>query len=164
MSSSVLLFFLPSISSTDCGFVDIPLRFQSHSEGRFLCEVVLRSGWDIRVHQVEVQVFSQVDMSCLHIYHSIHPGGTSKQFSDSYWLHHVFSSTCMRSPICRLTLAVLDSGFSSYGGSWSNANYYSRPAAKVLHWWCSTFAACQLPIKKRRNLQRQEKSKKNKLK
>ncbi|XP_051799231.1 cilia- and flagella-associated protein 47 isoform X2 [Acanthochromis polyacanthus] len=43
----------------DCDCVDIPLRFQADSVGRYACEVVLKSWCDTRVYQLEALVTAQ---------------------------------------------------------------------------------------------------------
>nr|XP_019960026.1 PREDICTED: cilia- and flagella-associated protein 47 isoform X1 [Paralichthys olivaceus] len=51
---------VPWEDPTDCGYVDIPLRFQADCVGRFACQVVLKSSCDIRVYMLEALVTSQV--------------------------------------------------------------------------------------------------------
>ncbi|KAK5608644.1 hypothetical protein CRENBAI_022655 [Crenichthys baileyi] len=51
---------VPWEASADCGCVDIPLRFQALSVGRFTCNVVLTSSFDTRVYQLEALVAQQV--------------------------------------------------------------------------------------------------------
>ncbi|XP_051283893.1 cilia- and flagella-associated protein 47-like isoform X2 [Dicentrarchus labrax] len=50
---------IPWENPADCGCVDIPLRFQADSVGKFTCQVVLRSWCDTRVYALEVLVTSQ---------------------------------------------------------------------------------------------------------
>ncbi|XP_035984268.1 cilia- and flagella-associated protein 47 isoform X2 [Fundulus heteroclitus] len=50
---------VPWETSAECGCVDMPLRFQAHSVGRFTCKVVLTSCFDIRVYQLEAFVTQQ---------------------------------------------------------------------------------------------------------
>ncbi|XP_015233239.1 PREDICTED: cilia- and flagella-associated protein 47 [Cyprinodon variegatus] len=50
---------VPWETSADCGCVDVPLRFQAHSVGRFACRVLLTSCFDIRVYQLEAIVTQQ---------------------------------------------------------------------------------------------------------
>ncbi|XP_074483047.1 cilia and flagella-associated protein 47-like isoform X1 [Sebastes fasciatus] len=50
---------IPWENPSDCGCVDIPLRFQADSMGRFTCQVVLRSWCDTRVYVLEALVTSQ---------------------------------------------------------------------------------------------------------
>lgn len=51
------------LSSLDCGCVDIPLRFQAGSVGKFICQVVLRSWCDTRVFILEAVVTPQVHIT-----------------------------------------------------------------------------------------------------
>lgn len=51
---------------TDCGCVDVPLRFQADCVGLFTCQVVLRSSCDTRVYVLEAVVTSQV-LWCLQL-------------------------------------------------------------------------------------------------
>lgn len=48
------------VSPPDCCWVDIPLHFQADCVGRFTCQVVLSSCFDIRVYEMEAVVTSQV--------------------------------------------------------------------------------------------------------
>ncbi|KAM6957968.1 LOW QUALITY PROTEIN: cilia and flagella-associated protein 47-like [Tautogolabrus adspersus] len=50
---------IPWENPTDCGCVDIPLRFQADSVGRFTCQVVLQSLCDTRVYVLEADVTPQ---------------------------------------------------------------------------------------------------------
>ncbi|XP_026220063.1 cilia- and flagella-associated protein 47 isoform X2 [Anabas testudineus] len=50
---------IPWENPADCGCVDIPLRFQADSVGKFTCQVVLRSWRDTRVYMLEALVTSK---------------------------------------------------------------------------------------------------------
>ncbi|KAM9334135.1 cilia and flagella-associated protein 47-like [Symphorus nematophorus] len=50
---------IPWNNPADCGCVDLPLRFQADSVGKFTCQVVLRSWCDTRVYVLEAMVTSQ---------------------------------------------------------------------------------------------------------
>ncbi|XP_077958392.1 cilia- and flagella-associated protein 47-like isoform X2 [Gasterosteus aculeatus] len=52
---------IPWENPADCGCVDIPVRFQADSVGKFTCQVVLRSWRDTRVYVLQALVTSQHD-------------------------------------------------------------------------------------------------------
>ncbi|XP_043966172.1 cilia- and flagella-associated protein 47-like isoform X2 [Gambusia affinis] len=47
---------VPRDALTECGCVDVPLRFQAHAVGEFTCNVVLTSCFDTRVYQLKASV------------------------------------------------------------------------------------------------------------
>ncbi|XP_034533198.1 cilia- and flagella-associated protein 47-like isoform X2 [Notolabrus celidotus] len=50
---------IPWENPADCGFVDIPFRFQADSVGHFTCQVVLKSWCDTRLYMLQADVTSQ---------------------------------------------------------------------------------------------------------
>ncbi|XP_034461453.1 cilia- and flagella-associated protein 47-like [Hippoglossus hippoglossus] len=50
---------VPWEDPADCGYVDIPLRFQADRVGQFTCQVVLKTSRDIRVYMLEALVTSK---------------------------------------------------------------------------------------------------------
>ncbi|PWA32191.1 hypothetical protein CCH79_00013415 [Gambusia affinis] len=52
---------VPRDALTECGCVDVPLRFQAHAVGEFTCNVVLTSCFDTRVYQLKASVTQRLN-------------------------------------------------------------------------------------------------------